>query len=146
MTNDRAETSIDTAVDVEGIRRYLMETDVHFAVLFGSLATGSTHESSDVDIAVRFPDEMTSKQRFRLRNRIDAELQAFADRFVDVSDVEDLPLSVARRALRDGFELVGDSEDIDAYHEQIESAYEMSVAERERERQEFIDRLARGEL
>lgn len=146
MAHDRAEVPVDDDVDVEGIRRYLADTDAIFAVLFGSYATDTTHESSDVDVAVRFPAEMTPKERFRLRNRIDAELQAYAERFVDVSDIENLPLPVARRALRDGIRLVGDQEDVDAYRTGIEAEYETSAAERKRERREFIDRLARGEL
>lgn len=146
MTNDREEIPVDDDVDVEGIRAYLAEADVNFAVLFGSSASDTTHESSDVDVAVRFPAEMTPKERFRRRNRIDAELQAYADRFVDVSDIEDLPLPVVRRALRDGIRLVGDQQDIDAYRERIEAEYETSAAERKRERQELIDRLANGEV
>ncbi|WEL20668.1 nucleotidyltransferase domain-containing protein [Halorhabdus sp. BNX81] len=146
MTNDRADPSVEGSVDIEGIRRYLAETDVAFAVLFGSFATGSSRDSSDVDVAVQFPAAMTPKERFHRRNRIDAELQAYADRFVDVSDIENLPLPVVRRALQDGIRLVGDQEDIDAYRGRIEAEYETSAAKRKRERQEFIDRLAKGEL
>ncbi|CCQ33006.1 Nucleotidyltransferase protein [Halorhabdus tiamatea SARL4B] len=146
MTNDRADPSVEDSVDIEGLRRYLAGTDVAFAVLFGSYATGTSHDSSDVDVAVQFPAAMTPKERFHRRNRIDAELQAYAEQFIDVSDIEDLPLPVVRRALRDGIRLVGDQQAIDAYCERIEAEYETSAAARKRERQEFIDRLAKGEL
>nr|WP_245810826.1 nucleotidyltransferase domain-containing protein [Halorubrum halodurans] len=86
-------------VDVAAIRRYLAETDVCFAVLFGSRVRGETHESSDVDVALRFPEDLSPKERFRRRNRIDADLQSYADDFVDVSDIEHLPLPIARAAL-----------------------------------------------
>ncbi|QGN07406.1 nucleotidyltransferase domain-containing protein [Halorhabdus sp. CBA1104] len=146
MTNDRVADLVDDAVDVEGIRRYLRNSDVLFAVLFGSLVSDTAHESSDVDVALQFPDEMTSKERFRHRNRLDAELQTYAERFVDVSDIEALPVPVARAALRDGIRLVGDEQEINAYRKRVESEYETSAERREQERREFIDRLAKGEL
>jgi len=146
MTDDRAEIPVDDDVDVEGIRRYLEETRVTFAILFGSVAIGTSHDSSDVDIALRFPDGLSSKERFRSRNRIDADLQTYAERFVDVSDIEALPVPVARGALREGIRLVGDEQEVDAYRERIEAEYENSATDRERERREFIDQLAAGEL
>lgn len=145
MADTRAETSIDD-IDVEGIRRYLADSEVRFAVLFGSFASETVQESSDVDVGLRFPDEMTAKERFRHRNRIDADLQTYTERFVDVSDIEALPLPVTRAALRDGIRLVGDEQEVDAYREQIDAEYESSATDREQERQEFIDRLAAGEV
>ena len=133
-------------VDVAAMRRYLAETDVCFAVLFGSRVRGDAHESSDVDVALRFPDDLSSTERFRRRNRIDAELQSHADAFVDVSDIEALPLPIARAALRDGIRLVGDDREVDAYRDRVEAEYEETATERERDRREFVDRLAKGEL
>jgi predicted nucleotidyltransferase len=46
-------------VDVAAIRRYLAATDVRFAILFGSRVRGDAHESSDVDVALRFPDDLS---------------------------------------------------------------------------------------
>ena len=133
-------------VDVAAMRRYLAETDVCFAVLFGSRVRGDAHESSDVDVALRFPDDLSSTERFRRRNRIDAELQSHADAFVDVSDIDSLPLPIARAALRDGIRLVGDDREVDAYRDRVEAEYEETATERERDRREFVDRLAKGEL
>ncbi|WP_231899214.1 nucleotidyltransferase domain-containing protein [Halorubrum trapanicum] len=112
------------------MRRYLAETDVRFAVLFGSRVRGDGHESSDVDVALRFPDDLSPTERFRRRNRIDADLQSHADAFVDVSDIEDLPVPIARAALRDGIRLVGDDRDVDAYRERVEAEYEETATER----------------
>nr|WP_233340525.1 nucleotidyltransferase domain-containing protein [Haloprofundus sp. MHR1] len=139
----------DSAVgilDIDAIRAYLAQTEVSFAILFGSHARGTADESSDVDIALRFPAEMPEDERFRRRNRIDAELQEFADGFVDVSDIESLPTHVAHAALRDGICLVGGEEVVDAYQQRITNAYEEGASEREQERREFIDRLARGDV
>lgn len=135
----------DTGVNLDGIREYLERTPVLFALLFGSHARGTAGSESDVDIALRFPEEMDDRERFRLRNRIDAELQQFADGFVDVSDVETLPTGVVYAALRDGVVLVGDESAIQTYQEEVAEAHEKTADDRERERREFIDRLARGD-
>lgn len=143
MTN-AGEPSIE-GVNITGMRDYLARTAVVFAVLFGSHARGQAEESSDVDVTLQFAEEMDDHERFHARNRIDADLQEYAERFVDVSDVDSLPTPVARAALRDGIVLVGDEQAIEEYREQVEREYEASADERERERREFIDRLARGE-
>lgn len=132
-------------VDVEGMREYLGGTEIAFAILFGSHVRGNADEASDVDVALGFPGGMDAREQFRLRNRIDAHLQEYAEQFVDVSDVDSLPTSVAYAALRDGVVLVGDERSVESYRTQVERAYEESADERERERREFIDRLARGD-
>lgn len=141
---DTGEPNVE-GVDVAGMRDYLARTAVVFAVLFGSHARGEAESSSDVDVALRFAEGMDDHERFHARNRIDADLQEYAERFVDVSDIDSLPTPVARAALRDGIVLVGDEQAVKEYGEQVEREYEASADERERERREFIDRLARGE-
>lgn len=138
------EPSIE-GVNLDGMSDYLAGTSVVFAVLFGSHARGTADESSDVDVALRFPDEMNAHERFDVRNRIDAELQAYAEGFVDVSDVDSLPTSVAYAAVRDGIVLGGDENAVEAYRERVGREYEATAHERDRERREFIDRLARGD-
>lgn len=142
---DAREPNVE-GVDVDGMAEYLGETPVVFAVLFGSRATGSVEPASDVDVALRFPDEMSDEDRFRLRNRIDAELQRYADDFVDVSDVDSLPTPVAYNALRHGRVLVGDEEAVAAYRDRVEAEYEATDEERKQEQREFIERLARGDV
>ncbi|MDB2265637.1 nucleotidyltransferase domain-containing protein [Halorubrum ezzemoulense] len=146
MAESNHDGSAIDGVDVAALRRYLATTDVRFAVLFGSRVRGETHDSSDVDVVLRFPEELSPKERFRRRNRIDTDLQGYADDFVDVSDIEDLPLPIARAALREGVRLVGDERELTAYREQIDAEYERTAADRERDRREFIDRLARGDI
>ena len=139
------DSSVET-IDLEEIRDYLAQTEVIFAVLFGSHIRGTADESSDVDIALRFPDELSEGERFCRRNRIDADLQAYADGFVDVSDIESLPTHIANAALRDGVRLVGDQKDVDTYKQDVKAEYDASASERDQERREFIDRLARGDV
>ena len=133
-------------VDLDGLQRALEQTEVLFAVLFGSRVEGTTHAESDLDIALRFSESLSPKARFRLRNRIDAELQSYAEVFVDVSDFESLPVPVAHAALQTGIVLCGDEEVIAEYRAQIETEYEATKADRAREREEFLDRLARGDV
>lgn len=133
-------------VDVEGMREYLAQSPVVFAVLFGSHARGTATASSDVDIALQFPAAMNDHDCFHRRNQIDAALQAYAEGYVDVSDIETLPTPVAYVALRDGILLAGDEQTVEAYKEEVEAEYEATSSERERQRREFIDRLARGDV
>lgn len=137
------EPSIE-GVNLAGMRGYLVQTAVVFAILFGSHARGTADESSDVDVTLRF-EGMDDHERFRTRNRIDANLQEYADGFVDVSDIDSLPKPVAYAALRDGIVLVGDEQTVEKYRGQVEREYEASADDRERDRRELIDRLARGD-
>jgi predicted nucleotidyltransferase len=132
-------------VDVDAMSHYLAQTEVVFAVLFGSHARGTADRSSDVDVALQFANEIGAHERFRLRNRIDASLQEYAEGFVDVSDIASLPTPVAHASLRDGIVLVGDEQAVESYQEQVKREYEATAEERERERREFIDQLARGD-
>lgn len=132
-------------VNIDAMREYLARTEVIFAVLFGSYAQGTADESSDVDIALCFPDGMDAYEQFRLRNSVDAHVQEYADGFVDVSDIDSLPTPVAHAALRDGIVLVGDEQLIKSYATRVKHEYEATADERERERREFIDRLTRGD-
>ncbi|MCL9817754.1 nucleotidyltransferase domain-containing protein [Natronocalculus amylovorans] len=73
-------------IDLDGIQTYLNQTEVSFAVLSGSHARGVAAESSDVDIALQFPNELSDADRFRRRNRIDADPQVYVDGFVELMD------------------------------------------------------------
>lgn len=142
----KSDTPTGEGVDVEGLGRYLAREDVVFAILFGSHAQGTAEEASDVDIALRFPDDMGDHEQFRRRNRIDADLQRYAPGFVDVRDIETLPRHVAYAALRDGILLAGDEQAAESSLERVETEYDDTASEREKERREFIDRIARGDM
>jgi len=132
-------------VDLQAMRDVLDAADVDFAILFGSRARGTETPTSDVDVALQFTPDLDAETRFRRRNRIDAELQAHADAFVDVSDLESLPIELRHRALAEGIVLVGDEATVATYRDRVEREYKEQRGERERAHREFIDRLARGE-
>lgn len=83
------------SVDIEGIRETLQSQLITFALLFGSTARGESEASSDIDIALKFSESTGDRERFRQRNRTDAALQEYATGFVDVSDIDALPVPVA---------------------------------------------------
>lgn len=140
MSSDR----VVRDVDLDGMAAFLEETDIEYAVCFGSVARREAHAGSDVDVAIRFPDGMNERERFRHRNRIDAELQAYADTTVDVSDLETLPPAVALRAVREGVLVTGDETRLETDRDRLESTASETVADRIQEHRSFIDRLARG--
>ena len=142
----RPDTPAIEGVDLDGLTDYLDDADIVFAVLFGSHARGETDPSSDVDIALRFPETLDETERFHRRNRIDAELQEYADGFVDVSDIARLPIPIAYRAIGEGVLLSGDEDAAQRFQKQVTADYERTARERERERDAFIGRLARGDL
>lgn len=140
MSSDR----VPRGVDRDAMGAFLDGTDAVYAVVFGSVARGEVRATSDVDVAIRFPDGIDERERFRQRNRIDAELQAYADATVDVSDLESLPEAVALRALREGELLAGDESLLEADRDRLESTASETAEDRLREQRSFIDRLARG--
>lgn len=140
MSSDR----VVRHVDLDGMAAFLDGTEAVYAICFGSVARRDAHAGSDVDVAIRFPDGMDERERFRHRNRIDAELQAYADTTVDVSDVEALPPAVALRAVREGVLVTGDGSRLEADRDRLESRAGGRTADRLREQRSFIDRLARG--
>lgn len=132
-------------VDTGGMAEYLDRTPVVYAVVFGSGVRGDAVTGSDVDVALQFPDDLDDRERFDARNRIDAELQSYADSFVDVSDVERLPVTVVARALRDGQVLYGDDEVAAVDRHRFEEQVAAEEEDRKRHRRDVIDRRVNAE-
>ncbi|CAN5909012.1 hypothetical protein BH23ACT2_BH23ACT2_28640 [soil metagenome] len=78
--------------------------DVVAGYLFGSYGRGTAGEHSDVDVAVLFEAAPTLDHRLTVR----AELAAMvAPRRLDLVVLDDAPVALAYRVLRDGILLVG---------------------------------------
>ncbi len=68
---------------------------VKLAYLFGSAAKGKAGKLSDVDIAVRFDDTLSKKERFKLQLNLIGDIAALlkTDK-VDLVDIGEAPLSL----------------------------------------------------
>lgn len=70
------------------------------AYLFGSRAAGRPRPDSDTDIAVLVEDDADADERWRLRLRLPSAFERAARTEVDVVVLNDLPLPVRGRAVR----------------------------------------------
>ena len=115
--------------------------DIEFVVVFGSRAKGTERSSSDLDIAVKFDPDLTSEDRFRKRCRLSARLQENDSPFVDLSDIDELPLEFAHAAVN-GELICGDREAFREFKTEVEDRFENSREEIERQQLDLIHRIA----
>ena len=131
----------DSAVVTAVAESVCSEAAVDFAVVFGSWVAEEGHDGSDLDIAIKFSERLTPQERFEKRCFLSGELQSEGRPFVDVSDIETLPLAVAHDAVSGKF-LCGDDEAFTEFKSAIESAFAETNAGLHREQQEVINRIA----
>lgn len=135
----------ELAADIEAVRPFLADQPLEFALLFGSEATGTATDRSDIDVVLKFPSTLDDAARFQHRNRIAGELMARLGRDdVDVSDLDQLPIAIAHAALQEGRRLVGDEASIERHRRRIAAAYERSADDRQRAREALLHRLRQG--
>ena len=114
---------------------------VDFAIVFGSQITDDARPSSDLDLAIKFADDLSSSERFEKRCVLSGELQQEGAPFIDVSDIDELPLGVAHDAVH-GKLLCGDD---DAFHEvtaEVEAAFAEQGEDIRRRQRAVIERIA----
>ena len=145
-TETHVADSLDSIVDLEGLRSVFDDADVQYVVVFGSYASGTASTSSDLDIGIRFADTCSRHDRFRQRNRLDAIVQSSAEPAVDVSDLEALPETVALNALQNGVLIYGNEAARAADENRLERRVENNSNKRDTQRRAFIDRLAEGDV
>lgn len=126
-----------TALD-ESICR---DSDIEFVVAFGSQVTDGSRPSSDLDIAMKFDDELSSHERFQKRCFLSGDLQRSDAPFIDVSDIETLPVDVANDAVNGQF-LCGDEAAFRAFKADIEAAFEAQSDDIRRRQRDVIERIA----
>ena len=72
------------------LKTMFRENKVSFAYLFGSQASGSSGEKSDVDIAVMLPLEMKKEERFGLRLNLMGAISKIFKKEVDIIVLNDI--------------------------------------------------------
>lgn len=117
------------------------DSDIEFAVMFGSRATGDQRQSSDIDLAVKFADELSSHARFKKRCFLSGDLQRVDAPFIDVSDIDTLPIQIAHDAVNGEF-LCGDEEAFHRFKGDVEAIFEERRDEIRRRQRAVIDRIA----
>lgn len=117
------------------------ESGVEFAVAFGSWTTGQATSASDIDIAVKFSDSLSDRERFERQCFLSGYLQREDAPFVDVPDIESLPVDVAHDAVN-GTLICGDEEAFEQFETATEAAFTRQEEEIRRQQRAVIDRIA----
>ena len=117
------------------------DSDVAFVVAFGSQITGETTRASDFDIAVKFADGVTERDRFEKRCFFSGDLQRDDVPFVDISDIELLPLDVAHDAVNGRF-ICGDEHAFEEFKTEVENTFAEQREDLRRQHRAVIDRIA----
>jgi len=121
------------------------DPDVVFAVAFGSRHSGTSTRSSDLDIAVKFTGDLSKRERFEKRCFLSGDLQGEDRPFIDVSDIESLPLDVAHDAVN-GELLCGDEEAFEEFKADTEAEFNEQRETLRRRHRAVIDRIAEDGL
>ncbi|RLM49982.1 nucleotidyltransferase domain-containing protein [Halorubrum sp. Atlit-28R] len=121
------------------------DPDVVFAAVFGSQLSGTATHSSDIDIAVKFTADCSERDRFKKRCVLSGELQHEEFPFIDVSDIDSLPLGVAHDAVN-GDLLCGDKRAFEQFKTDIEADLDEQRETLRRHQRTVIDRIAEDGL
>ena len=121
------------------------DADVEFVVAFGSRVTGEPTDASDLDLAVKFVDELSGHDRFEKQCFLAGDLQREEGPFVDLSDVESLPLAVRHDAVNGSF-VCGDREAFEGFKADVEATFAGERESLRRHQRDVIDRIAEDGL
>jgi predicted nucleotidyltransferase len=127
-------TTLDASLDLGTLQTVLREHPVRLAICFGSYATGTTHETSDIDLAVEFVDQRPSDPSYN-----DAFLGLSADLSdaletdgVDLVDLHAVSPALATAIFETGVLLVGEQERAAELRRQLTAAESETQSPRER--------------
>jgi predicted nucleotidyltransferase len=118
---------------------------VEFVVAFGSHVTGEATQSSDLDLAVKFVDGLSESGRFEKRCFLSGDLQQENAPFIDVADVESLPIDVAHDAV-DGRFVCGDEHAFERFRTDVEARFTEQRDTLRHHQRTVIDRIAEDGL
>lgn len=142
-------TSLDMANLISRLNTYFaMQGKVALAYLFGSLARGQAGPLSDIDVAVLLTPDVPAENYFDERLRIMGDLMDLLNQNeVDVAILNQAPLALAYRVLRDGVLLYCASQDVRVqYTARIVSLYLDFKPVIERHERAILERARQGKL
>jgi uncharacterized protein len=113
--------TLPESLDIEALQAVLRDHPVQIALLFGSHATDTAHDASDIDIAVVFESQRPSDPAynetfFGLSADLSETLQTDA---VDLVDLHTLPPTVAASVFEHGLLLIGKQDRAAELREQL---------------------------
>ena len=114
---------------------------VEFAVLFGSLVEDDDTPPSDIDLAIKFSDTLAPDERFRQLCAFSGNLQSSDRPFVDVSDIERLPLDIAHDAVH-GELVFGNEQQFETFRKDLQETFAAQRDEIRSRQRDVIDRIA----
>lgn len=146
-------TTVEPVLDISSIQTVLVpyfaaQEQIAVAYLFGSVARGQASPLSDIDIAILLQSPQDAAARFSLRLRVTKDIKALVrDRDIDVIVLDDVPLAVSYRVIRDGVVL-------NCNNEQLRIEWTASTVSRyldfkpfiDRHEKTVLDRVRRGDL
>lgn len=115
------------------LREVLKEHPVRLGVLFGSQATGTAGDHSDIDVAVEFEPSVENRFQAQLDLGASLALELGTDD-IDVVDLDTIRPAVGYAALAEGRLLVGDTERIEELAAQFDHERERPTRRERRER------------
>ena len=121
------------------------DSDVEYLVVFGSQVSGPSTASSDLDLAVKFADDLSDHERFEKWCFLSGDLQQDDAPFVDVADIDTLSLDVAHDVVNGEF-VCGDQEAFEQFKTEIETGFSEHREEIRRHQRDVIDRIAEDGL
>jgi len=121
------------------------DPNVEYVVAFCSQVSGKLTASSDLDLAVKFVDDLSDHERFEQWCFLSGYLQREDAPLVDVADIKRLPLDVAHDVVNGEF-LCGDEKAFKQFKQEIEAGFSEHRETIRREQHEGIDRIAEDGL
>jgi len=118
---------------------------VEYVIVFGSQVSGQSTASSDLDVAIKFAGGLSDHERFEKWCFLSGNLQREGAPFVDVADIEALPLDVAHDVVKGEF-VCGDEEAFEQFKTEIEAGFSEHRENIRRHQREVIDRIAEDGL
>ena len=94
-----------------------------------------------MDLAVKFTEELSERNRFEKRCFLSGSLQHEESPFIDVSDIESLPLDIAYDAVN-GELLCGDETAFMRFKTDVETEFDEQRETLRRQQRSVIDRIA----